>query len=191
MYLQNPWKRSYSRTPEHSRDETEFPSSNQKLNRDYISCQLFICSRLLYFQIKINKRYCKISTTQKYITLLCTLVILSGLLVKDRSMSCNSLLLFVSKPSEVSDHPVREVSTESFCSLADRHMEMNSPVQQRSPVVSASEWELCCPPPRPFSYLSVAHLNFLLPLSTAHLLLNLPGTKNLTLYPKVITAKTD
>lgn len=57
-------------------------------------------------------------------------------------MSCKSLLRFDSKPNEVGDHPLREVSAESFCSLADRHRETNSPAPQRSPVVSASEWEL-------------------------------------------------
>ena len=66
-------------------------------------------------------------------------------------MSGKSLLLFDLKPSEVSDHPVRAVSTKSLRSSAGRRMATNSPAPQGSPVLSASEWGLRCAPPRPFS----------------------------------------
>lgn len=103
-------------------------------------------------------------------------------------MSCKYLLLIDSKPSEVSDHPVRQVITKSFCSLGDRQMDTNSPVPQRSPLVSVSEQELWCLPSHPFSYMSIAHLNFLFPLSTTYLLLNLPGTKIRHCIPMHIAA---
>lgn len=93
--------------------------------------------------------------------------------MKDCTVSCYSLLLSDSKSSEVSDHPVKEGSTEPLWSLADGWKP--TALHCRGALWCLWVNEVVMSTPSPFSYASVAHLNVLFPLSTIHLLGTKPG----------------